>query len=256
MLNSLSCYLYFLLKMWTWAAGAGVCERSKQRIRQSGWTAGSWLGSCDGKEGLQSVEASYTQQSPLWIQRLANSQSHMCNQVSEMEIKHKLGSLVFFPGTFVVVILLRLVWKFSILLCFTCSVGLLQWCHSTTVLQCTGTEKSVSNVLYYWIRITIIQVDQTSIVVMFPLPSCYCTTHMFALYVYSKRATVKFTLCAILSALPLTLCFPLSPSWIQSTGRNGILWLSSLKWWTEMPVQALKLCTGPHNFLWVFCLFA
>lgn len=255
MLNSLSCYLYFLLKMWTWAAGAGVCERSKQRIRQSGWTAGSWLGSCDGKEGLQSVEASYTQQSPLWIQRLANSQSHMCNQVSEMEIKHKLGSLVFF--------LVHLLWWYCYDLSensasFYVLLAVLGSYNDVTPRQFFNVQvqKNLPNVLYYWIRITIIQVDQTSIVVMFPLPSCYCTTHMFALYVYSKRATVKFTLCAILSALPLTLCFPLSPSWIQSTGRNGILWLSSLKWWTEMPVQALKLCTGPHNFLWVFCLFA
>lgn len=53
---------------------------SKHRFRDSGWTAGPRLGSCDGEERLQSVETSYTQQSPLRIQRSANSQSHMCNQ--------------------------------------------------------------------------------------------------------------------------------------------------------------------------------
>lgn len=67
----------------------------------------------------------------------------------------------------------------------------------------------------------------------------------------SKKATVQLSLGAILSTFPLTCGFPLSPSWIQSTGRSGILWLSSLKWWTEMPLQALKLYIGLHNFLWV-----
>lgn len=46
-------------------------------------------------------------------------------------------------------------------------------------------------------------------------------------------------------------CPALYPSWTQSTERSGMLWLSSLKSWTEMPVQGLKLCTGLHTFLWV-----
>lgn len=84
-----------------------------------------------------------------------------------------------------------------------------------------------------------------------PLPSCSCTTNMFVLLcVQHKSIYTTHSVCYI-KHRTLDLSFPLSPSWIRSTERSGILWLSSLKWWTEMPIQALKLCTGLHTFLWV-----
>ncbi len=110
------------LKVWTWAGGAGGCKMSKHSFGDGGRTAGSWLGSCDGEEGLPSVEAPDTQQSPLWIQRSANSQSHMCNHASWTQIKHTFNffflSFFFylvFPCTLVVMILVWFVWRFSIL---------------------------------------------------------------------------------------------------------------------------------------------
>ncbi len=45
----------------------------------------------------------------------------------------------------------------------------------------------------------------------FPLPSCSCTTSVFALYVCTTKATVTLSLCAILSTLPLTYAFPFPP---------------------------------------------
>lgn len=80
-----------------------------------------------------------------------------------------------------------------------------------------------------------------------------CTTTIFAQPAQHKsncKLCVMRSMCYI-KPLTLDLCFPLSPSWIRSTGRSGILWLSSWKWWTEMSIQAQKLCTGLHTFLWV-----
>lgn len=71
-----------------------------------------------------------------------------------------------------------------------------------------------------------------------------CWTFIIELLMCRKETPVVFY---------LHMLFP-SPSWTRSTERSGILWLSSLKWWTEMPTQALKSCTGRHNFLWVCCL--
>lgn len=68
-----SCLLLTFLKVWTWDSGPGGCKMFKHSFWDSGRAHGTWLGGCDGEEGLQSVEAPHTQQSPLWIQRSANT---------------------------------------------------------------------------------------------------------------------------------------------------------------------------------------
>lgn len=135
---SLSFFLFFF-KVCTWTAGVGCRKMSKHRFRDSGWTAGPRLGSCDGEERLQSVETSYTQQSPLRIQRSANSQSHMCNQ-SNADKAHIPLSLSYFctlGSSWHLVVSIFVICFFGMFfffffprlnllyLCFTCSAGLL-----------------------------------------------------------------------------------------------------------------------------------
>jgi len=79
LLNNLSC----CLKVWTWAPGTGGRQMSKYNYRDNDRTSWTWLGSCGGEKRLQSVEATDSRQSPLWIQRSANSQSHKLLLCSE-----------------------------------------------------------------------------------------------------------------------------------------------------------------------------
>lgn len=50
----------FYFKVWTRVTSNGDSQMSKNILRDFSWTTGSRLGSCDGKEGFQSLEAAYS----------------------------------------------------------------------------------------------------------------------------------------------------------------------------------------------------
>lgn len=130
--------------MWTGAAGAGGSKTTKCVFGDCNWATGIWLGNCGGKEGLQSVEATYSQQSPL---RISRSASHTRLTVSHIFVQfcHRGRNICSSKGFcrfflhFKQLIEGTLSW--SDLLSFICSIGLLWWCHTKTILQCTGIFK-------------------------------------------------------------------------------------------------------------------